>query len=268
MIWSLSWKNVWRNKTRSLVVISAVTVGIISGVLIMGVMQGWIEQRMHDAIYNEVSHIQIHNKEYLENEEPVFTVVRPEEVISSIEALPEVSTFVQRTKLTAMAATPWAATGIFIYGIDPEKEKLVSEIYKKIVPSGGEYIDKNKNGTILISDKTAELLKLKHYIITDGLFERLSGKQIPYPVMEKLDSLKEVRFRSPKDFREALKQRLSKKELDKYGKILVDSALDYRIRSRIQITFTDPEGNPVQGTFRVCEYTGQPIQAMTRCRFL
>ena len=70
--------------------------------------------------------------------------------------------------------------------------------------------------------------------------------------MEKLDSLKEVRFRSPKDFREALKQRLSKKELDKYGKILVDSALDYRIRSRIQITFTDPEGNPVQGTFRVC----------------
>ena len=104
-------------------VISAVTVGIISGVLIMGVMQGWIEQRMHDAIYNEVSHIQIHNKEYLENEEPVFTVVRPEEVISSIEALPEVSTFVQRTKLTAMAATPWAATGIFIYGITAVQNK-------------------------------------------------------------------------------------------------------------------------------------------------
>lgn len=233
-------------------VISAVTVGIISGVMIMGVMQGWIEQRMHDAIYNEVSHIQIHNKEYLGNEEPLFTVIRPEEVISSVEALPGVRAFVQRTKLTAMAATPWAATGLFIYGIDPEKEKSLSEIYKKIVPGAGEYIDKNKDGTILISDKTAEILKLKHYIITSGLFDRLGGRHIPYSVMEKLDSLKEVRFRSPKDFREALRSRLSKKELDKYGKILIDSALDYRIRSRIQITLTDSAGNPVQGTFRVC----------------
>lgn len=232
--------------------ITAVTVGIISGVLIMGVMQGWVKQRMHDAIYNEVSHIQIHNREYLENEELLLTINNPEEVVSSLETLPEVSSRVQRTKITAMAATPWAATGLFVYGIDPGKEKSFSEIHKKIIPGAGEYPDGNKEGTILISDKTAEILKLKQYIITGSMFQRLRDNSIPAATMEKLDSLKEVRFRSPKDFREALKSRLSKKELDKYGKIIADSALDYRIRSRIQITFTDSAGNPVQGTFRVC----------------
>ena len=74
MIGSIAWKNVWRNKKRSLVVIVAVTLGIISGVLLVGIMEGWVRQRLNDAIYNEVSHIQIHNNEYIKNEEIDLTV--------------------------------------------------------------------------------------------------------------------------------------------------------------------------------------------------
>ncbi len=77
MIWSIAWKNVWRNKKRSLVVIVAVTLGIISGVLLVGIMEGWVKQRLHDAIYNEVSHIQIHNNEFIKNEEIDLTVKNP-----------------------------------------------------------------------------------------------------------------------------------------------------------------------------------------------
>ena len=32
----------------------------------------------------------------------------------------------------------------------------------------------------------------------------------------------------------------------------MDSSLDYRIRNKIQITISDENGTPVQGTFRVC----------------
>ncbi len=134
--------NVWRNKNRSLVVIVAVTLGIISGVLLVGIMNGWVEQRLHDAIYNEVSHIQIHNTEYLKNEEILLTVNDTTEMARAIETLPGLSGWVKRTRMVAMANTPWANTGVIIYGIDPVKEKQVTEIYKKIVPGGGEYLDK------------------------------------------------------------------------------------------------------------------------------
>ena len=134
MIWSISWKNVWRNKNRSLVVIIAVTLGIISGVLVVGIMEGWVEQRLHDAIYNEVSHIQVHNTEYLKNEEIHLTVNDTTEMSRAIEALPGLIGWVKRTKMVAMVNTPWANTGVIVYGIDPEKEKQVTEIYKKIVP--------------------------------------------------------------------------------------------------------------------------------------
>ena len=38
MILSISWKNVWRNKTRSMVVIVAVMLGIFGGVMATGIM--------------------------------------------------------------------------------------------------------------------------------------------------------------------------------------------------------------------------------------
>ncbi len=252
MIWSISWKNVWRNKNRSLVVIIAVTLGIISGVLLVGIMEGWVKQRLHDAIYNEVSHVQVHNTEYLKNEEILLTVRDTTEMVHAIEAFPGLKGWVMRTRMVAMVNTPWANTGVIVYGIDPEKEKQVTEIYKKIVPGGGEYLDKTKPGNILISDKTAEILKLKQYIITKEVIDRLKTEKVPEVILSQLDTLKDVRFRSPKEFREALKAELTKKELDSYGLQIIDYALDYRIRNKIQITISDETGTPVQGTFRVC----------------
>ncbi len=121
MIWSIAWKNVWRNKKRSLVVIVAVTLGIISGVLVVGIMEGWVKQRLDDAIYNEVSHIQIHNKEYIKNEEIGLTVYNPDEIALYLDSMKELSGWVKRSKIIAMANTPWANTGVIIYGVDPEK---------------------------------------------------------------------------------------------------------------------------------------------------
>jgi putative ABC transport system permease protein len=252
IIWSIAWKNVWRSKRRSLVVIAAVTIGIISGVLLIGIWKGWTDQRLHDAIYNEVSHVQVHNNEYLKNEEIELTVKNPDEIIRCIDSLQEVSGWVKRTKIVAMANTPWANTGVILYGIDPEKEKHVTEIYKKILPGAGEYLDINNPGDILISDKTAEILKLKQYIVTDRIIEELKEERIPETVLIQLKNLKDLRFRSPKDFREALRSVFNKKELDRYGSLIMDRALDYRVRSKIQITMSDLNGDPVQGIFRVC----------------
>jgi ABC-type lipoprotein release transport system permease subunit len=252
MIWSIAWKNVWRNRKRSLVVIVAVTLGIICGVLLVGIMEGWVKQRLNDAIYNEVSHIQIHNKEYIKNEEINLTVTNLNEIAQSIDSLPELSGWVKRTKIIAMANTPWANTGVIIYGVDPEKEKQVTEIYRKILPAGGEYLSKERPGDILISDKTAEILKLKQYIVTDSIINELRKEKVPENVLSGLANLKDVRFRSPTDFRDALKKELSKRDLKRYGPAITDKALDYRIRNKIQITISDLEGTPIQGIFRVC----------------
>jgi len=252
MLWSVAWKNVWRNKKRSIVVIVAVTFGIISGVLLVGIMEGWVRQRLNDAINNEVSHIQIHNTAYLRNEEIDLSIDNPDQILKSIDTLRQLKGWVRRTKIIAMANTPWANTGIIIYGINPDDERKISDIPGKIVAGGGEYIGSQNQGSILISDKTAELLKLKQYILTDTLISELRALSFPDHVLNKLETFKDKRFRSPKDFKAALRKELVRKELDRYGQVIMDKALDYRIRNKIQITISDLQGDPVQGIFRVC----------------
>jgi ABC-type lipoprotein release transport system permease subunit len=247
----MSWKNVWRNRNRSLVVIIAVTLGIISGILVVGILEGWVKQRLHDAVYNEVSHVQIHNSEYLKNEEINLTVNKEDSIAGALGRMPEVKAWSARTRIVSMLTTPWANTGAEIYGIDPEKEKQLTEIYKKVLP-GGEYPDSSRHGEILISDKTAEILKLKQYIVNDEVLSSLRSEEIPENILSQLDSLKDIRYRSPKDFKDALTGIYRKKDLDRYGNTIMDKALDYRIRNKIQVTISDISGSPVQGTFRVC----------------
>jgi len=252
MIWSIAWKNIGRNRRRSLVVILAVTIGIISGVMLVGIMEGWVKQRLVDAISNEVSHIQVHHAEFVKNEEIDLCILRPEALVREIRSIREISGWVQRVKLTGMAVTPWANTGVVIYGIDPEKEKTVTGISGKMVPGAGKYIHPQHPSDILISDKTAEILKLKHYVVTDSLIGELITLKIPGAVIQAISRIKDERYRSPKDFNEGLGGVLSKSELKKYGPLLAEKSLDYRIRSKIQLTFSNEQGTPVQGIFRVC----------------
>jgi ABC-type lipoprotein release transport system permease subunit len=252
MIWSIAWKNVWRNKTRSLVVIIATALGIISGVFVTAIMEGWTEQRTHDAVYNEVSHLQVHNSEYLKNEDILLTVKDTSKLFGVLDHMDGVKAWVKRTRIVAMVNTPWASAGVFIYGIDPDREKQVTEIYKRIVTGGGQYLLANTPGNVLISDKTAEALKLKQYLVTEDVIGRLKEERVPTEILSALRAIKDTRFRSPKDFRDGLKGLLTGKQLDRYGRKIIDYSLDYRIRNKIQVTVSDERGTPVQGTFRVC----------------
>ncbi len=251
MIWSIAWKNIWRNKKRSFVVITAVTIGIIAGIMLVGIMEGWTKQRLHDAIYNEVSHVQIHNENYVRNEEISLTVENTDAIVNTVSSLETISGWVQRTKLVAMAGTPWANAGVMVYGIDPEKERQVTEIYQRIVPDGGVYLDSAHRGGILIGDKVADLLKLKQYNLTDSVLENLA-KTVPEAVVSSLEPLRNIRFKSYKDFTDTLKKELGHRMLNKNGLLIAGQALNYRIRNKVQLTLSDLEGNPVQGIFRVC----------------
>lgn len=252
MIWSIAWKNIWRNKKRSLVVIVAVALGIIAGVFIIGFVEGWSKQRLDDAVYNEVSHIQIHNNEYLKNEETSLTINDPGRITAIIDTLAEVKSHVVRTKIIALAGTSWANTGVIIYGIDPAREMQVTKIHEKIAVGGGRYLDPAGIGEILISDKTAELLKIKQYAVTDSVIDKLRQEEVPLTVLQKLEIMKDTRFRSPGDFREVLARELTRKEYDGFGSAITSKALDYRLRNKIQITLSDREGNPIHAIFRVC----------------
>jgi putative ABC transport system permease protein len=159
MLLSLSWKNIWRNKTRSITIIFAIVFGVIGGVGFTAFYNGMIYQRLNLAISNEVSNIQIHNPNFLLNKEINDTIQSVKQVSVVLDSCKKVKSYSQRIKSTAMIGSANSNTGIVIFGVNPDKEKEVTTLYKYIIE--GKYLSSDKKNSIVIGQKLAEKLKIK-----------------------------------------------------------------------------------------------------------
>jgi ABC-type lipoprotein release transport system permease subunit len=161
MIFRIAFKNVWRNKVRSLIVITAITLGLTGGLIVVAVMTGLVDQKVRATINTEVSHIQIHDSSFLKNYEPRFVIPHATSVIQSIEKIPGVRAVCGRAHLTGMAASSNSATGVQILGVDPAREKTVTNLYASIPDSSGGWFTGSRKNQVVIGHKLAEKLKVR-----------------------------------------------------------------------------------------------------------
>ena len=251
MILSISWKNIWRNKTRSLVILIAITLGLLAGVFSVGVMMGMVEQRVESAIHNEVSHVQIHHPKFLENDEMEYTINKPEEIKNALQNIDDVAAISGRLKINAMANTSGNSSGVTILGVHPEAEKQVTDIDNNIIQNTGSFFEDDRTNQIVIGEKLADKLNLVNYKITDETLMQLKNTKLDDEIIASLDSLKGKTFRSEEDFVEKLTLILGEKKTSRYERLIKNHAEDFRTRSKIVLTFQDTEGNLTGGAFRV-----------------
>jgi len=252
MIWKTAWKNVWRNKGRSLVVISSVTVGIFAGVFSVALMNGLIAQRINDALNEEVSHIQITSKDFRINNDPRLVIGKPEETLSKIRSVNGVMSISERTIITGMANTAGKSAGVQITGIDPEMEKKVFTVNKKIIPGTGDYFEKeSKLSLVLIGKELAKDLNIIRYSVDTATLIRLKEKGLPEKIISKLVPLIGKRFSNEKQFIKEMKTVYSAGEALKYGLIIRKEAWSFREGSRLTLTFLDKDNNQVGAIFRL-----------------
>jgi len=229
------------------VVIIALVLGIFGGVMTTGIMNGWIAQRVHDCIYIEVSHTQIHNPQFMLNEDIQYTVLNYDKVVSTLDTTKGVVAYSPRVKLFAMVQSDWAASGLVIRGVDPEKEKKVSEVYQRLIE--GEYLGGSyKIPSIIIGSKAAESLKLLNYQITSQKLDSIDKTLYPQTVIQKLKGIGDKRFRKDKDFKVVLKETLGEKDYKKYADGLTKYFSFYRMNTSIRLTVQSKNGaiqNPV-----------------------
>ena len=158
MLITMSWRNVWRNKVRSLVVIFAIAIGLVGGIFVSGMMNGMVAQQTDSAINSEISNIQIHNTKFLDNMSPKFLIDDVDKKVALIKKQDHVTGVCCRTKATAMASTATTGTGVTLNGIVPDQEKLVTDIHEKLV-AGNYFEKKSRTAPILVGEKLSHKLK-------------------------------------------------------------------------------------------------------------
>jgi ABC-type lipoprotein release transport system permease subunit len=253
MIIAISWKNIWRNKTRSLVVITAVTLGTIAGVFVAGLMNGWVSQRIDASIYTEMGHLKIQNPDYLVNEETRHSISNIDEVKSYLENSPEVKAYTTRSKVMAMASTARGSSGLMLKGINVEKDTTVSDVYTKLIPGSGTFFgSKSRWPQVFISNKTAEDLRIKMYMIKDETIDSLRSLELPEALITSLEPIVNKRFITKKKLENSLEELWSASDMATHGPALIKTAAYFQQRAKINFSFTRPDGDIGYQTFQVC----------------
>ena len=161
MIFKIAFKNVWRNKVRSLIVITAIMLGLGGGIFTVSIITGMVEQKVRSGINNEISHIQVHHPEYLKNFESIYSIPNPDSIVGIISKTPSVKAVCERTRITGMAASPNSVSGVQIIGVDPEQEKRVFSLSATIPDTSGGFLTGSKKNQIVIGKNLADKLKVR-----------------------------------------------------------------------------------------------------------
>lgn len=252
MITEIAWKNIWRNKTRSLIVITAVTIGVFAGVFTIAAMNSSIVQRIDAAVNEELSHIQVNNKDFRRSADIQNIIPDYPATISKLEAVPGVKSTTGRIVIRGIASTSSKSAGVEITGIDISKEKEIFTLPDKLIPGTGRYFgSETKFNTVFIGEKLAKELNIIRYTITQESFSRLEAEGVPAVVISKLETLRDQRFTTDKKFSNAVGKLLTSPELDKFLLKLKEASWSYREGSKIILSFLDMNNMQTGAAFRV-----------------
>jgi ABC-type lipoprotein release transport system permease subunit len=159
MIFSMAWRNIWRNKARSIVIMVSVAIGLLAGISVLALYKGMMKSRVRTVIDTETGHLQIHNVQFKKDYAPQFVIDSFDTVISTIRSMPSVKIAAGRTIVQGMLAATSGSAGVQINGVIPGLEGKLSRLNEKIITGRGlEGIKKNQ---IIIGKKLADKMKLK-----------------------------------------------------------------------------------------------------------
>jgi ABC-type lipoprotein release transport system permease subunit len=159
MLFALAWKNIWRNKKRSLIILTAITLGLWAGLFSVAVMIGAWDTTVNSTVDRNLSHIQIHTNEFKDDNLISNFIPDGNEIANQIENQQEVKSVSSRLLIEGMASSPSSSRGVNILGVDPESEKYVTTVAYDIIK--GEYFNGIKRNPVLIGEKLADKLGLK-----------------------------------------------------------------------------------------------------------
>lgn len=156
----LAWRNVWRQRRRTLLI--AVGMGITMSLLVLydGVVAGFEQAIYGNAIQLLGGNVQVHAPGYNEKvgRKPLLTVNDPDAVVLAAESQPEVVAASKRIVTGGLVTNREGAFAVSVIGIEPERESRISPVSNNITK--GRYLSLEDGDLIVIGQGLASSMSI------------------------------------------------------------------------------------------------------------
>ena len=154
----LAWRNIFRNKRRTLIASIAIGIGLAALIFVDALMIGMAENMVRTATASFLGDAQIHQEGFRDVQEVSLTIQALGEVTTGLAQEEIVEHFTQRTLASGMVTSPANVSAVILVGVHPPTEKFLSQIDDAITE--GVYFEGESSRDIVIGAKLAELLEI------------------------------------------------------------------------------------------------------------
>ncbi len=148
LIFTLAWRNLWRNRKRTLITMSSVFFAVILAILFFSMEQGSYDRMIDSLVRYSTGYMQVQDVLYHEEPSIDHAMLYDEEIRDLIARFDEQISFsVPRLQSFALIATESTTRGSMVMGIDPERELLLNDLSEDIVE--GRFLSPGDEGLLL-----------------------------------------------------------------------------------------------------------------------
>ncbi len=152
---TLAWRNIWRNRRRSLISIASVVFAVVIAVSMRSMQLGFYARTIDNVVSFETGYLQVHAPGYQEKQTLEQSFGSPDSVAAVVATVPHVTRVAPRLDAFALVSSGAVTDGVRITGIAPGAEAALSGLDKRV--AAGRYLAADDPGILLGTDLATHL---------------------------------------------------------------------------------------------------------------
>ncbi|NOY78616.1 MAG: ABC transporter permease [Calditrichaeota bacterium] len=157
MYFVLSWRNLWRNKKRTLIAAASIFFAVVLAIVMRSMQNGSYAFMIRSSVKFYTGYLQVQGKGYWDNRSLNKSIVIDQKRKETIDHIPHVTVTVPRLEAFALVSYGSLTKVAQIVGIDPVAENGLTDLKKRLIQ--GTYLTSSSQG-VLLAQGLARMLKV------------------------------------------------------------------------------------------------------------
>lgn len=164
MIFKIAWRNIYRNKKRSLITITSVFAALLLIILMRALQFGFYDKLIETVVESYAGYVEIHADGFWDNQSLDNSMQVDQQLLDDIQSVEGVENIVQRLQTFSLISVGEKTKGGVINGINLSEEQKITDWNKKMVSGSfdlrdneiiiakgiAEFFDISENDTLIL----------------------------------------------------------------------------------------------------------------------
>lgn len=159
MLWITAWRNLWRNKRRTIILIAAITVGLFGVLANIAFINAWLADTVKTSVSTTVGHIQVQAQGYYDNPQVKKNLPENMDLFARLNAVPGAKGATMRMRGQVLLSNAEKAEMGQLIGVVPEREGAVSLVPGALVD--GRWLEPGDRNKIVVGEEFLKRFKTK-----------------------------------------------------------------------------------------------------------